>query len=95
MEDAAHYAGGTEVKDEVRSHICSWTGLTPSTSAPGLGSPHPHLHRDWAHPSHICSGTGLISLPHLRRDSQVDPDIEEDVTQATKTITISQRVEVP
>ena len=21
------------------SHICTWTGLTPSTSAPGLGSP--------------------------------------------------------
>ena len=31
----------------------------PPTSAPGLGSPLPHLHRDWAHPSHICTGTGL------------------------------------
>ena len=29
-----------------------WTGLTPATSAPGLGSPRPHLHRDWAHPCH-------------------------------------------
>ncbi len=28
------------------SHICAGTGLTPSTSAPGLGSPLPHLHRD-------------------------------------------------
>jgi hypothetical protein len=27
--------------------------------APGLGSPLPHLHRDWAHPCHICTGTGL------------------------------------
>ena len=29
------------------------------TSAPGLGSPHPHLRLDWAHPTHICVGTGL------------------------------------
>jgi hypothetical protein len=35
------------------------TGLTPPTSAPGLGSPRPHLRRDWAHPAHICAGTGL------------------------------------
>jgi hypothetical protein len=27
-------------------HICIGTGLTPATSAPGLGSPLPHLHRD-------------------------------------------------
>ena len=25
------------------------------TSAPGLGSPPPHLRRDWAHPRHICA----------------------------------------
>ena len=30
-----------------------------ATSAPGLGSPQPHLHRDWAHPCHICTGAGL------------------------------------
>jgi hypothetical protein len=29
------------------------------TSALGLGSPLPHLRRDWAHPCHICAGTGL------------------------------------
>jgi hypothetical protein len=34
-------------------------GLTPATSAPGLSSPLPHLHRDWARPCHICAGTGL------------------------------------
>jgi hypothetical protein len=38
----------------------------------------PHLQRDWAHPSHICTGTGLTPptsatglgspLPHLQRD---------------------------
>ena len=27
-------------------HICTGTGLTPATSAPGLGSPLPHLRRD-------------------------------------------------
>jgi hypothetical protein len=34
--------------------------------APGLGSPPPHLRRDWAHPSHICAGTGPDS-PSGRR----------------------------
>ena len=53
-----------------RFHICTGTGLTASTSAPGPGSPLPYLHRDlphplpllhrdWAHPCHICTGTGL------------------------------------
>jgi hypothetical protein len=32
------------------SHIRTGTGLTAATSAPGLGSPLPHLRRDWAHP---------------------------------------------
>jgi hypothetical protein len=54
------------------------TGLNPPTSAPRLGSPLPHLHRDWAHPGHIRTGTGLTPptsaprlgspLPHLHRD---------------------------
>jgi hypothetical protein len=34
-------------------------GSRAGTSAPGRGSPLPHLHRDWAHPCHICTGTGL------------------------------------
>jgi hypothetical protein len=33
------------------------SGLTRATSARGLGSPHPPLHRDRARPSHICAGT--------------------------------------
>ena len=51
---------------------------TRATSAPGLGAPVPHLHRDWAHPCHICTGTWLAhatsapglgpTLPHLHRD---------------------------
>jgi hypothetical protein len=43
-------------------HICTGTALTPATSAPRLGSPLPHLHRDWAYPAHICTGTGLTGL---------------------------------
>jgi hypothetical protein len=49
--------------------------LAPATSAPGLGSPLPHLHRDSAHRCHICTGTRLTAatsapglgslLPHL------------------------------
>ncbi len=42
-------------------HICIGTRLTSATSAPGLGSPLPHLRRDWAHPCHICAGTGLTA----------------------------------
>ena len=39
------------------------------TSAPGLGSPRPHLHSEWAHACHICTGTGrtpAASAPGLR-----------------------------
>ena len=42
-----------------RCHTSAGTGFTPATSARGLGSPLPHLRRDWAHPSHISAGTGL------------------------------------
>jgi hypothetical protein len=31
-----------------------------ATSAPGLGPPLPHLHGDWAHRGHVCTGTGPI-----------------------------------
>ena len=37
------------------TRICTGARPTSPTSAPGLGSPLPHLHQDWAH---ICSGTG-------------------------------------
>jgi hypothetical protein len=43
-------------------HICTGAGLAPATSAPGLGSPLPHLRP-------ATSAPGLSSLlPHLRRD---------------------------
>jgi hypothetical protein len=38
---------GNRVRRAV-SHICAGTGLTPPTSAPGLGSPLPHLRQDCA-----------------------------------------------
>ena len=38
---------------------CMLCGLTLATSAPGRGSPLPHLRRDGAHPLHMCAGTGL------------------------------------
>jgi hypothetical protein len=44
-------------------HICTRAGLTFATSAPRLGSPMSHLHRDWAHPCHIWAGAPR--LPHL------------------------------
>ena len=47
---------------------CTGAGRAAATSAPGLGSPLPHLHRDWAHPP-TTSTPGLgAPLPHLRRD---------------------------
>jgi hypothetical protein len=41
------------------SSILPGQGSSPAASAARLGSPRPHLHRDWAHPAHICTGTGL------------------------------------
>jgi hypothetical protein len=46
------------------SEICTGTGRTPATFAPGLGSPRPHLHQDWACPCHICAGTRLAAYLH-------------------------------
>jgi hypothetical protein len=64
LPDAARDAGVARQKDEgvlglglAAAHICTGTGPTHATSAPGLGSLHPHLHLDWAHP-----------LPQLHRD---------------------------
>jgi hypothetical protein len=49
-------------------HICAGTELTAATSAPGLGSPLPHLHRDRAHPLPHLRRDWAHPLPHLRRD---------------------------
>ncbi len=45
---------------EDKGRICAGTGPIRAASAPGLGPSVPHLRRDWAHPSHIGTGTGLI-----------------------------------
>ena len=37
---------------QAQAAATSW--LAPATSTPGLGSPLPHLRRDWAHPCPIC-----------------------------------------
>ena len=44
---------------QVFFHPHARVGRTAATSAPGLGSPLPHLRRDWDRPCHICAGTGL------------------------------------
>jgi hypothetical protein len=43
-------------------------GLAPPTSAPGLGSPLPHLPQEWVRHCHTCTGDWGRPLPHLRRD---------------------------
>ena len=37
----------------------------PPHPAPGLGSPPPHLHGDWAHPRHTCTDAGLFAPARL------------------------------
>ena len=42
-----------------RCQICTGTGPTPMPDLHrDLAHPGPHLHRDWALPYHICTGTG-------------------------------------
>ncbi len=61
MSDAAQ-ADAAAQQDPMQvasaGRIRTGTGLTPPTSALGLGSPRPHPHRDWAYPAHIRTGTG-------------------------------------
>ena len=69
-------ASGTRVIATVRKanlFQCASDALVDIDGALGLGSPLPHLRRDWAHPCHICAGTGLSpatsapgpgSMPH-------------------------------
>ena len=63
-----------------RPGVCTVTGLTPATSAPGLSSPRPHLHGDWDVSGPATAGRGLAPplatsapglgspVPHLHRD---------------------------
>ena len=55
-------------------------GRRRRASAPGLGSPHPHLHRDLGSPNpHLRRNLGS-PRPHLRRDrARAVPAAQEDV----------------
>ena len=46
---------------ELRGWLTWLTSMLWGTLAPhrDWGAPLPHLHREWAHPCHICAGTGL------------------------------------
>jgi hypothetical protein len=50
-------------------HLCARTGLTPATSAPELGSPLPHRHRDWSRvgegPKQRRADYSRTTNPHL------------------------------
>ncbi len=68
---------------------CDWPA--PPTSAPGLGSPLPHLHRDWAHPfphghrdwARPRPQRLHSPLPHLHRDwAHPWPHLHRDWAQA-------------
>ena len=50
---------GFSGSERLTCHICTSTGFTAATSAPGMGSPVPYLHRDRARHCHICAGTAL------------------------------------
>ena len=46
----------------LRCHICSGTGPTARLFvSPGLGSPPPHLHRDWARPRLISTANRQLN----------------------------------
>jgi hypothetical protein len=47
------------VTSATRSRRSRSHSQTHRTRCPGPDSPLPHLHQDWAHPSHICTRTGL------------------------------------
>jgi hypothetical protein len=56
---AGSRCAGVRSKSERLAQAGAWfAGDSAATSAPGLGSPLPHLRRGWARPCHICAGTG-------------------------------------
>jgi hypothetical protein len=79
-------------------HSCTGTLLTPSASAPRLGSPLPQPGCDGAYPCHIGTRTGLSPattgvglsspLPHLHRDwahASPLPHLHQDATRAVSS----------
>jgi hypothetical protein len=68
-------------EDELKKAGAVYQWYIPPASAPGVlasatsaleaGSRLPHLHWDWARPSHICTGTGLAYSPLPQLSSRV------------------------
>jgi hypothetical protein len=62
-------------RQRVRCRLAQSDSLEPS-GIPLLSSVLPHLHREWAHPFHICPGTALgpaTSAPGLRAPATSAP----------------------
>ena len=53
----------------------AWWPRLWTTSAPGLGLPLPHLHRDSARAPHICAGTAPGRSGDASADSASDPAV--------------------
>ena len=59
--------------------LCSKTqsSSTSTRRRPSAHPPLPHLHRDWARPCHICSGTGLAPAPSAPALGSPLPDLHQ------------------
>ena len=55
--------GKQESIDEILAKMKGMPGTAAHRHRDRLGSPLPHLRRDWAHPCHTCAGTGLTPAP--------------------------------
>ncbi len=67
-----------------RCHMCAGTGLTPATSAPGLGSPLPHLRRPGGRTRTHTFGPSVATLERSVGDSAATPTERESVQRAER-----------
>jgi hypothetical protein len=67
-------------------------GLIPATSAPGPGSPLPHLHRDRAHPCHILHREWLSGMAYSRPPVATGPPCASRTTEWRAVRTVSSGV---
>ena len=80
-------------------HICARTGLTPATSAPGLGSPFPnlhpaglgshvpHLHQNWALPCSVAYMGPVTQAGYGQRVVVLESALPRSRTRTTRTHT--------